>query len=273
MKYKRLIIILGSVLGFVVLCTILSFTLFRVHNISLDFQNATTIFASEQKQQEVIKSANINTRVPIFAISKKRAIANLESRNPSLKVINIETVFPNKLVVHCAERERLFYVENGGVYFVCDQDLKILATYEDISLTQTKPILLSGVVVANTGATAGDKLMLTAGLDVITNIATAFAHSNKTASDVKAMFKSINFKYEQNNFYTYKTSPMLEFVTFDNFKIVVRNANSFLNTKINLMLNTIPQVAEYYTTHQLVIDINPNDVKQVYCVLEEKSAT
>lgn len=273
MKYKRLIIILGSVLGLVVLCTILSFTLFRTHDISLNFQNKTVIFADEQKKQEVINSASINSNLPIYTLNKKQIVANLESRNPYLKVINIETVFPNKLVIHCAEREKLFYIKNGDVYFVCDDSLKILATLEDITTSQANPVLLGGVVVANTGASAGDVLSITAGADVVENISNAFAHSNKTIADIKGMFKQINFKFEQNNFYTYKTEPMLEFITYDNFKVIIKNADLHLITKVNIMINKIPQLAQYYDDYNFVIDINPYDTKVIYTVLEEKSAT
>ena len=127
MKYKRLIIILSSIFAFVVLCTILSFTLFRATNISFDFKNQTTIFASTEKQNEVIKSGKINTSIPIFSLNKRQIVNNLERKNPYLKVINIETQFPNKLILHCAEREELFCIKSrDDLYYYCDEDLKIL---------------------------------------------------------------------------------------------------------------------------------------------------
>jgi hypothetical protein len=39
---------------------------------------------------------------------------NLEKENSYLKVINIETIFPNKLIVHCAEREEFFSIKKNN---------------------------------------------------------------------------------------------------------------------------------------------------------------
>lgn len=269
MKYKRLIIILSSVMFVVVLCTILSFTLFRVHNISLDFQNATVEFADETVQNEVIQSADVNTKIPIFALNKSQIAERLEKRNPKLKVINLETVFPNKLIIHCAEREKTFCVKaRADVYYICDDNLKVLKVVgEPTSQTQGNMVHLSGVTVLNTGAVDGDLLDLYEGENVITKISTAFAYNNKNITDIKCMFKSIDFKYE-TNYYLCKATPTLTLTTYDDFKIVIRNADSYLTTKINLMLNIVPQKPQYYKTHQLVLDINPNNTNEVYCVME-----
>ena len=124
MKYKRLIIVLCSILGAVVLCTILSFTLFRVHNVSLNFKNQTSLFATEQAKNQIISSANINYSIPIFTLNKSEIKQNLESKNPYLKVINIETVFPNGIVIHCAQREEMVCVESReDRYYICDEEL------------------------------------------------------------------------------------------------------------------------------------------------------
>lgn len=269
MKYKRLIIILSSVFFVVVLCTILSFTLFRVHNVSLDFQNETTLFADEEKQNEIITSADINTKIPIYAINKASIIEKLEKRNPNLKVINIETVFPNKLIVHCAEREKTFCIKSrDDVYYICDDSLKILSIVaEPTSTMQGNTINMSGVSVTNTGAVVGDFLELLDGDGVIKNISTAFAYNNKSIADIKCMFKSIDLKYE-TNYYLCKATPTLSLTTFDGFNIVIRNADLHLKTKINIMLNVVPQKPQYYKSHRLVIDINPNDTKEVYCIME-----
>lgn len=269
MKYKRLIIILSSVFFVIVLCTILSFTLFRVHNVSLDFQNETTYFSEEEKQQEIITSADINYKIPIYALNKAVIVERLEKRNPNLKIINIETVFPNKLIIHCAEREKTFCIKSrDDVYYICDDSLKILSIVaEPTSAMQGNTINMSGVNVVNTGAVVGDVLELANSENVIKSISISFAHNNKSIADIKCMFKSIDLKFE-TNYYLYKATPTLVLTTFDDFKIFLRNADLHLKTKINLMLNIVPQKSQYYKTHQLVIDINPNDTSEVYCVME-----
>ncbi len=270
MKYKRLIIIMSSIFAFVILCVILSFTLFKVNTISFDFENSTKIFASQEKQNEVIASAGINKSMPIFSLNKAKIAQNLEAKNPYLKVINIESVFPNKLVIHCAEREETFCIKSrDDMYYVCDDELKILNISTSIVTAQSNPVLLSGVSVINTGATFGEFLELGDGNEVIKSISNAFAYSNKTIADIKSICKSIELLYE-NNPYVGKMSPTLAIVTYDDFKIYLRNANSFLINKVNIMLNFVPECSKYYSTHELVIDINPDNVKEVQCYLDKK---
>lgn len=270
MKYKRLIIWLSIILFVIVLCVTLSFTLFTTANISFDFQNQTAIFYEEEKQQEVINSANINTKIPVFSLNKSQIIEKLEKRNPYLKVINIETIFPNKLVIHCSEREELFCIKGRDeLYYTCDNELKILSISRTIaSANQGNPIFLDGISVLNTGASAGDVLDLYQGEEILSNIANAFAHNNKNIANIKCMFKSIELKYE-TNYYLCKVSPTLVLTTYDDFVINLRNADKHLKTKVNLMLNIVPQKPQYYKTHELVIDINPADTSEVYCVLEK----
>ena len=268
MKYKRLILVSGSILVFVALCVILCFTLLRTHNISLVFHNKTTIFADESKQNELINSAKINTSIPIFSLNKKAIKTNLEINNPYLKVINIETVFPNKLVFHCAEREETFCIKaNGDLYYICDDELKILNITKSVTFAQGNAVYLEGVNVLNTGASTGEVLELSTGGDIIKTISNAFAYSNKNITDIKGMFKNLMLKYEYN-VYTSRIEPTLEFTTYDNFVINVRNAKNFLATKINLLLSVVPQKAEYYSTHSLIIDINPNNISEQHVILE-----
>ena len=254
---------------FVALCVILCFTLFRTHNIELSFHNQTTIFASDDKQIELINSAKINTAQPIFSLNKKEITNNLELNNPYLKVINIETVFPNKLVIHCAEREEMFCIKsNNDLYYICDDDLKILSITRTVDFQQGNAVLLEGVTVLNTGAQTGETLDLATGDELIKTISNAFAHSNKTITDIKGMFKNLMLKFEYN-VYTSKMEPTLEFTTYDNFVINVRNAKSFLATKLNLLLSVVPQKPDYYATHSLLIDINPNNISEQHVILEK----
>ncbi|MBE7075239.1 MAG: FtsQ-type POTRA domain-containing protein [Clostridiales bacterium] len=268
MKYKRLIITLSCVLGAVLLCTILCFTLFRLHGVSLNFKNQTTLFNTQQSQNQIISSAEINYGVPIFALNKSNIKQNLESKNPYLKVINIETAFPNKLIIHCAQREETFVIKSReDRFYVCDEELKVLKVYDSYTTSQENAVVVSGISVLNNAATIGDFLVLYEGQEVINNISNAFASCNKTIADFKAMFKSVELIYE-NNFYAGKITPTLKFVTYDNFLIEVQNANGYLATKVNLMLSIVPYKAEYYSTHKLVIDIDPNNIQTIKTILE-----
>jgi len=269
MKYKKTLIILSSVFGAVLLLFILSFTLFRVHNIKLNFKNQTTIYASEERQEAVINSANISRSAPIFSINKKLAIETLEKENSYLKVVNIETVFPNTLIIHCAEREELFCVKIGeNLYYYLDEDLKILRLDTSYSSSQTNAVLLSGVEVVNPSAKVGEHIKIQSDEQIVKQLSGVFAYNNKTIADIRAMFKKITLSYEKD-YYTAVSAPILTFVTFDDFSIKLGLASNHLIEKVNLMLALIPQSVDKYGEYKLIIEINPNNVADSYIRYEK----
>ena len=79
------------------------------------------MYATEEDKQAIINSGGFSYGIPVFAVNKTEIINKLEKENYYLKVVNIETVFPNKLIVHCAEREELFSIKlSENLYYICD---------------------------------------------------------------------------------------------------------------------------------------------------------
>lgn len=264
MKYKKLLIILCSIVGAIILCVILSFTLFRLKTVELNFKNDTTIYASENSKQAVIDSAGFSFKKPIFSINKSKIEKTLEKENSFLKIINIETVFPNKIVVHCAQRELLYCIEDSDMYYYCDEQLKLLEdpiskNSEFVVKPSDNVVLLKNVVVSNKDANKGEFLTLSNSQDIIKNIPLAFAYNNKTISDICAMFTSIELGYG-SDYYTRLNEAHLIFETRDGFKIKIGFAKKHLVQKLNLMLSLVPNCVEYYKTHMLIIELNPIDV-------------
>ena len=264
MRYKRLIIILSSIVGAILLCFILSFALFGLKTVELNFKNETTIFADKEQQQAIINSGNFSYSMPIFSTNKQEIVERLELANSYLKVINIETVFPNKLIIHCAEREELFAIKAGdNLFYICDDELKVLRLDTNYESSQKYAIFLEGVVIQNKTARVGEYLSFHNSEPIIKNISNAFAYNNKTISDIRGMFSEIKLSYEMN-YYTCTSEAVLTFVTFDGFIIKVDLPSKNLIEKFNLMIALIPASVEKYGTHQLVIAINPNNLKDTY---------
>ena len=264
MKYKKLVIILSSVVGAILLCLILSFTLFRVSSVELSFKNGTIMFADKETQQAIIDSGEFSYSSPVFAVNKNKIIETLEKENYYLKVINVETVFPNKLVVHCAEREELYSIKIGdNLYYICDEDLKVLRMDVSYAEEQYNAVVLKDVEVVDKGVKVGDYLNILTDESLVKNIPTAFAYNNKTISDIRGMFKSITISYEKN-YYTKNSEPVLTFRTYDDFDIKIYAPETMLIEKLNLMLAIVPKSYTKYKTHRLVIDINPQNTADQY---------
>ena len=84
------------------------------------------VFNSEEKINSLIKSANFDYGQSMFLINKEDYQIRLENKNPYFKLINISSVFPNKIFVYAMERKETFCLQSENKMFLLDEDFKIL---------------------------------------------------------------------------------------------------------------------------------------------------
>ena len=138
---KKKVIIAFSVLVAVIgLALLLSYTLFALRDVELDYRTRhTNITATDE---EIIESGQIDMGGTIFFRNKKKIEERIENANPYVDVINIETVFPSKFVIHIKERTKVYAIAGEGEYYYCDENLRVLEIAQ--TLSQDAPILLEG---------------------------------------------------------------------------------------------------------------------------------
>ena len=124
-KKTKIITLCTSILAIIVLLVILSSTLFAVNEVKVSFKSEKHVLAS-LSEKEIVESANIQNGTNVFFVSKKDAIDRLEKKYPYIKVLNIETKFPNKIIIHAIERDEIFAFQVAGKYMVTDSELKVL---------------------------------------------------------------------------------------------------------------------------------------------------
>ena len=121
----KVLTIFFSVFGIIVLLVILSSTLFSVKSISVNWQSTKSVLNSVL-DEEIISTSNIKSGTSVFLVSKTKAKNFLEKKYPYIKVLNIETKFPNKIIIHAVERNEVFAFQKDDEYFITDSDLKVL---------------------------------------------------------------------------------------------------------------------------------------------------
>jgi len=123
MKSKKLIALI-CVLAFITVLIVLNSTLFTLQHISVNWM--TTKYKLEVMQdKDLIKSVPLGDS--IFLLNKEEIKNRLEKDNSYLRVVGIETKFPNKIVIHSAERETLYAVQiTSNEYAVIDELGKVL---------------------------------------------------------------------------------------------------------------------------------------------------
>lgn len=123
MKNRRLVVIL-CVLAFLTVLIVINSTIFTLQSVSVNW--LTTRYELESVKDYSITD-NISKGQSIFLINKEEITNTLEKKYPYLRVVSIETKFPNKLVVHSAERESLYAVKlSDSEYAILDEKGKVL---------------------------------------------------------------------------------------------------------------------------------------------------
>lgn len=124
MKSKKLVIFL-VILIFLSVLIVLNSTLFTLQSISINW--LTTKYELESiKDYTMIDS--VKTGDSIFLLKKDEIKSDLEKKYPYLRVVSIETKFPNKIVIHSAERESMFAIKlSDNEYAIVDELGKVLS--------------------------------------------------------------------------------------------------------------------------------------------------
>lgn len=125
MKNKRLIVLL-CVLAFLTVLVVINSTLFTLQSISINWLTTKCELVSVKDYDIVDK---VSKGGSIFLVDKDEIGKTLEKKYPYLRVVSIETKFPNKLVIHSAERESLYAVKMSDTeYSIIDEKGKVLSS-------------------------------------------------------------------------------------------------------------------------------------------------
>lgn len=233
---KKLIISLSIVFGIIAVLLILFWTLFGLRSITVSF--STTLENLTVSEEEIVQAGEFNKGACVLFEGKKKSIRKIEqyvSKNANfayISVLNIETVFPNKFVIHIAEREELFAIPFGDETLICDRELRVLRSVEDYISDQSNAMFLEGLTIKNEEVEIGDFL------DVeetgIKTLYSAFVENNRNLNEQRGKFEKITLSHYQDE-YTKKEYVKAELVTFSGRIFEIYNLDFALSNKIQLM--------------------------------------
>lgn len=224
MKNKKLAVLL-TILVFFAVVVVLSSTVFSLGGVSLKFHSTTSVLTGQETQ--ILESGNFKYGENVFFSSKKAYKNALEKANPYLKVLNIETVFPNKFIVNAVERNETYVFKmNNNKYYITDESLKILKILDEFQNNTT-----NAIVVNNSGLTSQTQLVEGNFFAVENNFYSVlfdcFREWDTSYVSLKSKIESIEMDY--NNYADRLLVNMRSGV-----QIIVRNAKSSLSNKLNL---------------------------------------
>lgn len=128
---KRSVIIATSILvGIMMIFTILFGVVFCVWNIDLSYQDD---FVYKNQTDEILSASKLKKGSSIFGIDRNEIASNIETAYPNLKAtINLTGL--NRVRITLSNRTPLYYFVQEDVYYVLDEDCKILDITTDAAV-------------------------------------------------------------------------------------------------------------------------------------------
>ena len=259
---KKWVITLSILFGVVAVILISMWTLFGLSVVSVEY--STTTKNLSVSDSEIVEAGKFRKHACVFFEGKKASIQRImdyAQENPNfayIKVLNIETVFPNKFVIHVAEREELFAVEYNSKFLITDRDLRVLRVEETYDSTTENAILLSGLNVKNEAISIGD--FLNVEQSSITNLYSALVKNNRSYVEQIGRFRSIEAsKYQDEK--TNKSYTQIKIETFAGRKLVIKNIDFALDEKVQKLFAVEAQLFSMQTnTEGKIVDADGNVV-------------
>lgn len=276
-NHKKLVISLSIIFAMILIVIILLFTLFGLKSVELNFKTETSVYLTDESKSQVLENTNIRYGRCVFFSNKTELINELEKENPYLKVINIETIFPNSFKIHCAERESVVAFKQGERYLICDSELKILDITNNLEGNNgLKPILITTDFQFEKPYTIGDfisyldfddyKLY-----DISRNIFIALQMNDRGNSEAKATFETIEFLLEERDVYTAEYKVALKIKDVNGLDIKILDVENDLELKFQKYFSVFSQINPMEYTKKELLIYEDNETKKIKVAAIEKN--
>lgn len=209
---------------------VLSSTIFSLKKVEVRFMSTTNVLTDTESA--MIESGQFRYGENMFLLSKKTYTSNLEKNNPYLKVVNLETVFPNKLIINAVERNECYVIKlSNNKYAVTDEEMKVLKILDVYQNTNSNAIQIFGSDLAEQKVEAGDFFNLED--DYFKVLFDSFREWKISYNDIKAKISNIQIDYEKEG--------QLLVAMRSGVKILVQKSKNQLSDKLNLAFSFYDQ--------------------------------
>lgn len=237
-KKKKWWIISGCILTVIILIIIFSFTVFSLKTVDIKYQ--TSVKNITVQDEEIINSGNFKYKHTLLIHKKYNYIRNIEEFNPYIKVVNIETVFPSKLVVHIAERQEVYSIEDDDKCYICDEEMRVLRISKDLDSTPQNAMKVNLNVPLEKEYEEGEYI-----LEIRKpNIYRYMFENNRLLGEQQSLIKDITLYKEYDEILKREQNiTELKFFSGQTFKIV--NDEYGMKYKVKMMIDVYSQLFDF----------------------------
>lgn len=286
-KHKKLIIAISVIVALLITLIVLMFTLFSLKSVEIEFETGNKIITNEMQSQII---SEIDLGGTVFFKNKDEMTSKIEKKYPYVKVINIETILPNKFIIHIAERQEIYAITSLNRTCYLDNELKVLRINEEnfisVSTNAIKLDLfgldfdlsafsegqffdISELTINSSNKTInlGEQTQ-----ETLNNLLNYFQINNRTLVDLKALAKSITFS-TYIDYRNGETALQAKIVDFNDFEIFILCPCENLEDKVSNMLYAYEKIMlespEKLNTHKMTVYTNKKGENLV--IIEQKS--
>lgn len=199
MTKKHVVLIVGLVL--IAAIALINGLLFRVKTVTVDFDTETSIQAEEGEAEKIIAASGIKKGKNIFGVSESRMIKNINAALPGVRVVNIERIFPNRIVIHVSKRVPVYLIKyrntsDAAKYVVVDGDMVVLGFYDEEPDEQSFVFVDGFELVGKYTIETGRTLPVEFGKSIyyLQNVAAGLYNCKLTPAQFIAFIKKVKFE-------------------------------------------------------------------------------
>jgi len=194
-RNKRLIVLFSILLSLTVV-VIFGSIVFSVSVVTTSGHNINVYDEGQQLSDRVIEAANVRRR-SIFLLNDDRIISDIEEAVPQVQVVNIERLFPNRVLIHFVKLYNYFRVYRDGNYYSLRASGRITYINEE---ADRNFIDVFGAVSFGDLA-VGDYMFNRATNEFLIEVATSLERLGAGTSAASNLIEFINISYSNNNVY------------------------------------------------------------------------
>ena len=197
-------------------------------------------------KSEIVDVANLKRNSSIFLIDKEKAIKNVESKFPDLKVVQIKTTGIQTIQFVVRTRYETYYIETFSSFYILDEEMKVLKIIDKrdnpdydasklIKLTSNDIEITASTNVCNFAGTKTQQKLYESVYSSVINVATKEENGQKVYFEREDFLNSIKeIDYEEFNSY-----DKIVIYTTDGVKLDIESPDKDIEEKINICFATI----------------------------------
>lgn len=147
----------------------------------------------------IVDDTGIKIGSSIFTISEKKAINNVEVNNPTIKVVNIERIFPNKVVLNIVKRIPIVAIKTKDAYALIDREMRVVEITD--TLLGRDLVIYEGYTLDHEGKTLNGIIDLpknNLGVYILDEIVKGFEAKQYVNSRLPAIVRSVSVNYNSS---------------------------------------------------------------------------